>query len=195
MNRFQKLSRWLVLVVTAVIIILLAFIFRPKSAVYKLNSMESLKLINDPSLRVSEQDMSGKQLIDVRTPEIYAQGHPENAVNIPVRKLLDKESLALFDKLLHNGKEAVLFGTDELQVTAPLFLLQQMGYQNIKIWAGGYAVLNGFKNTEVSASEVPLITSSLLEVSKKNPSTENAPSAKKTKVIPVRRKASSGGGC
>ena len=198
MNRFLKTnSPWLSLLGLAVVIVILAFIFRPKSPDYQISANETLRLMNDHSMQVAIKDIAGKQLIDIRSSELYSQGHPESAINIPIRQLMDQESLELFDYLLKEGKEAILYGSDELQATAPLFLLQQLGYKNLKVLKGGLTSFNEFKEPELASTEVSVVDTAVIHVS---PELKNAPvtttvAKKSESVIPVRKEASKGGGC
>ncbi|HBY52230.1 MAG TPA: hypothetical protein DEH15_07240 [Marinilabiliales bacterium] len=196
MNPFIKLNKlWLSLLGLAVIIVFLAFLFRPKTIDFKLNANEAVKLMSDTQMQVSVTDLTGKQLIDIRPEDLFAQGHPENAINIPVRNLLDDESLELFDRLSDNGQAAVLYGSDELQATAPWLLLQQLGYKNIKIMKGGYTQNNEFKEPVLSSTEAMGLDTAAMRA--KSVLTEIPKTEKKKPqvVIPVRKEVSSGGGC
>lgn len=198
MKSFLKKNRlWLSLLGIAVFMVILAFIFRPKPIHYQMNANESLNLINNESVQVSIQNLSGKQLIDIRSAELYAQGHPELAINIPVRQLLDEESVELFDRLLINKQEAVLYGSDELQAAAPVLLLQQLGYSNVKLLKGGITETGEFKVSEPAATEVSVIDTTAMHVkSEVKKTSEIAPAKKKAEtVIPIRKEATSGGGC
>lgn len=198
MNRFIESNKpWLSLLGLAVIIVFLAFLFRPKSVEFQSNAKEAVKLMNNPSSQIEVKDIGDKQLIDIRSAELFAQGHPQNAVNIPVRNLLDKESIALFDRLLKNGKEAIIYGNDELQATGPCFLLQQMGYKNLKHLKGGYTTSDEFKESIPASSEtsIPDISdiqakSQTLDASGVTPETKKVDA-----IVPVRKQAPSGGGC
>lgn len=183
------------LLILAGLILLLAFIFRPGSSRYKLGPRQSLILLKDQSLQVSIQDLSQKQLVDVRSPELFSQGHPDHAINIPVRQLLEKESLEILGNLQQNGKEVVLYGMDELMATAPCFLLQQMGYRNVKVLKGGFSALEGFKEPDRASTEVSVITKEAFGAKQENLSAEKELKPKSETVIPVRKKVSSGGGC
>lgn len=194
MNPFIKSNKlWLGLLGLAIIIVFLGFLFKPKTINFKVNATEAVKLLSDPQMQVSISGLAGKQLIDIRPADLFAQGHPENAINVPVRNLLDDESLELFDRLSDNGQATVLYGSDELQATAPCLLLQQLGYQNIKILKGGYTVNSEFKETALLSAEVMALDTAVmkarpvkaLETEKKRPQV----------VVPVRKEASSGGGC
>ena len=198
MNSFIKSNKpWLSLLGLAVIIVFLAFIFRPKSLEYQLGADKALKLMNDQSMQVAVKDIAGKQLIDIRPSELFAQGHPENAINIPLRNLLDDDAIEVYDQLLSSGKEAIIYGSDELQATAPGLLLQQLGYKNLKILKGGLISSNEFKETALSSTEKMVMDAAAIRV---KPALAIAsgtkPENKKSEaVIPVRKKAYSGGGC
>lgn len=195
MNPFIKSNKlWLSLLGIAFIIVFLAFLFRPKSPEYQTEVSQSVKMVSDQNLQVAISNLSGKQLIDVRPADQFAQGHAELAINIPVRNLLDDESLELFDRLLKSGQEAVLYGTDELQAVAPCLLLQQMGYSKLKILKGGFLSDNQFHEPDPSATEIMLLDATAIKASdevKTNVTEQKKPQT----VIPVRKEQSSGGGC
>lgn len=198
MNRFIKTnSPWLSLLGLAVILVVLAFIFRPKSPHYLLNSKETITLMKDLSTGVDSKDMTGKQLIDIRSAELYSKGHPTDAINIPVRQLLDAESLELFDDLLEKGKDVILYGSDELQATAPLFLMRQLGYKNLKVLKGGINSSNEFNPTSLASTEVSVVDTAALHGKGEPLNMAITPEIKKKgeTVIPVRKEASAGGGC
>lgn len=197
MNRFLKMNfLWLGLLGLALIIVLLAYVLRPKSPEYKTNENISLQLIGDIANRVELKDVEGKQLIDIRTSDLFMQGHAENALNIPLRQLLDKESIVLINQLSANGKDIVLYGSDELQATAPWLLFQQLGYNNIKLLVGGITSGGAMNETAKASSEGPIFDPAMLNV--KTVQTK-APEAKvvskRETVVPVRKETSSGGGC
>ena len=199
MNPFIKTNKlWLGLLGLAVIIVFLAFLFRPKSPEYQTGTDQAVKMMIDPQNQVVISDLVGKQLIDIRPSELFAQGHPENAINIPVRNLLDEESIALFDRLLEQGSEAIIYGNDELQATAPCLLLRQLGYQNLKILKGGFTgSTNEFKETGIASTETSLLDIAAIQA---KPESSDASLAKSEKekpksIVPVRKQSSSGGGC
>jgi len=174
--------------------VFLAFLFRPKSPEYQTEKDQAMKMMIDQQNQLAISDLTGKQLIDIRSAELYAQGHPENAINIPVRNLLDDESLELFDRLLKNGEAAVLYGSDELQTAAPCLLLQQMGYTNLKTLKGGFVSTNEFKESALPASEVMLLDTATMKAKQEIKVSETEKKKPQT-VVPVRKGASAGGGC
>jgi rhodanese-related sulfurtransferase len=196
MNRFLKTNLpWLSLLGLAVIIVFLTFLFRPKSPEYQIGPDQTVKLMNDQQMHMAFSEIAGKQLIDIRPSELFAQGHPELAINIPVRNLLDEESLELFDRMLENGQEAVIYGSDELQAVAPWLLLQQLGYPNLKVLKGGFVTGNEFEEPALPSTEVMLLDTAAMKV-KQEPAKAQGPEKKKPQaIIPVRKEASSGGGC
>ncbi|MEI6138261.1 MAG: rhodanese-like domain-containing protein [Mariniphaga sp.] len=198
MDRLFKTNLiWFSLPALAVVIILLAYVFRPNTLDYKMNVGDCLKLVNDPSVFVDIKDLAGKQVIDLRTEEVFLKGHPEGAINLPIRQLLDEESLETLDELLESGKTAVLVGNNELQATSPLFLLRQMGYTNTKLLKGGFSTTNELVATDLAATEVSVIDTSAIHVKPalSNQTVTNSPSVKTESIKPVKKAVSAGGGC
>lgn len=197
MNRFLKTNmRWLGLLGLALIVVILAFIFRPGTREYHLSVNESQSFLNAQSNKIEVKEIAGKTLIDIRPANLYAQGHPDGAINLPIRQLLDKESVRVLDEATSKG-EVVLYGSDELQATAPGYLLEQLGYKKIRILRGGYTSANEFRESEKESAEVPIFDPSTFKV---HPdlakATELKVEKKKVEVVaPVRKAASSGGGC
>lgn len=195
MDSFIKSNRlWLGLLGVAFVIVLLAFLFKPKSIEFQANDKQSVSLISDKSLEVSVDNLAGKQLIDIRPADQFAQGHAELAINIPARNLLDDESLEIFDRLQKSGEEAVLYGTDELQSIAPCLLLQQMGYTKVKLLKGGFGADNKFVETTGAATEIMQLDQAAMKAPIPTTKTETV-KKKPQVVIPVRQEVSSGGGC
>jgi hypothetical protein len=111
--------------------------------------------------------------------------------------LLEKESLELLQKVAENGKEAILCGSYELQATAPWILLQQLGYKNILVLKGGITNNGELVDTELAASEATIIDMTAIHsnTDAAQPSAQSVVKKKSEAIIPVRKAASSGGGC
>jgi len=198
MNRFLKDNiLWLSLLGLALLVVVSAYIFRPEYPNYQTDIKQSLNLILNQSKQVSAKDIAGKQIIDIRSFDVFAQEHPQNAVNIPVRQLLGKESQEWIGKLTENGKEAILCGDNELQATGPWLLLQQLGYQNILLFKGGISNSGELVDTDLASSETTVIDITALRSNSEVIQSPAQPEVKKKPeaVIPVRKVASSGGGC
>ncbi|MCK9413149.1 MAG: rhodanese-like domain-containing protein [Prolixibacteraceae bacterium] len=198
MNRFLKDNiLWLSLVGLALMVVVSAYIFRPKYPNYQTDMNQSLNLIRSQSKQVLVKELAGKQIIDIRPSDQFEQGHPQNAINIPVRQLLDKESVVWLQKLSENGEEAVLCASNELLATAPWTLLQQLGYKNILLLKGGISDSGELVDTELASSETTILDMTAIRT---KPETVQAPVQTEVKkkpeaVIPVRKAVSSGGGC
>lgn len=198
MNRFLKKNKlWLSFLLMGVAIVLLAFIFSPESINYQISTEESVKLVNDQSIQIDVKDIAGKQIIDIRSSELFAKAHPEQAINIPIRKLLDDESVELFGRLSEDGKEVVLYGATELEAVAPSLLLQQLGYKNVKQLKGRITETGELQVSEPSSTEVSVIDTAAMRVKPEiKKAAEITPVKKKREVvIPVRQEVTSGGGC
>ena len=198
MNSFLKSnSSWLGFLALVLVILMLAFSFRPTPPEYRLNASQTFKLVKDSSKTINVSELTGKQVIDIRSAEMFAQGHAANAVNIPVRQLLDKESIKLFNELKAERKVAVLYGSSALQVVSPWLLLQQLGYANV-------LRLKGFINSESKLTQTEIVSSesSVLDISafgeKQKPyaAPKISGEPQKPETIKLGKKASSsGGGC
>ncbi len=198
MNRFLKDNiLWLSLLGLALLVVVSAYIFRPRYPNYQTDIKQSLNLILNQSKQVWAKDIAGKQIIDIRSAEVFSQGHPQNAVNIPVRQLLEKESQQWIGELTENGKEVILCGANELQATGPWLLLQQLGYKNILLFKGGISNSGELVDTDLASSETSVIDITAL---RSNSDVDQSPAKQEVKkkseaVIPVRKASSSGGGC
>lgn len=197
MNRFLKSnSPWLGLLALALLIIVLAFIFRPNPPEYRISASQSLKLMNDPSLVVPVKEIGGKQLIDIRSEELFGMGHAENAVNIPARQILDEESVKFFSRLQQKGKAAVLYGSSELQATAPWLLLQQLGYRNVLRLKGGIVSGSQLSEPDMVSTENQVLDTAFFRAKPVVISVPAATVEKKPEIVkPVKREARTGGGC
>lgn len=198
MNSFLKSnSIWLGLSTLALFIILLAYIFKPNPPEYRLNATQSLKLMKDKFATIAVKDMEGKQAIDIRTAEMFGRGHVENAVNIPVREILDEESIKLFRQLKSERKVAVLYGSDELQAISPWLLLQQLGYKNIFRLKGGFTSDNKLAETNLQSTESSVLDTAVLHANQgASPGSKPLIDKPKPESIHLGKKTTSaGGGC
>lgn len=81
------------------------------------------------------------QLIDLRTPHEFAEGHIEGAINIPAKNILDTD---YFDVLNQDEKINVLYCRGKNQAINIYMILHQLGFKNIKVSLGGYEYLNNY---------------------------------------------------
>ncbi len=144
------------------------------------------------------------QLIDIRNPYEYLKGHIETAINIPVYSILDNENLKFFKRMAADTVTIILYGKDQLEANSPWMLLNQLGYNNIKVLLGGY---DYYANGPLDFYDMPEIPEYLVEEAKYDfadiisqaglgqPSISSESS--REVVIPVRRKKKNvvEGGC
>jgi len=196
-----------------VLVIIIGLITLKKPEVkYELSPTESLALLNDPASGITPQqavdlqkDGAGKTVfIDIRNSIAFEKGHLKNAVNIPVRELFTKESRTVFHDLEKAGQEAVLYGETQQQATGPWLMLRQTGYKNVKLFTGNYSQLDPANADSLTRllpqlNETTLIDTAALKLVS-SPTTAGKGNAKpaitdKKTVAPVKKGASSGGGC
>ena len=210
MDELNKTNRLTIAVVAFAIVIIIGMItFRRPEVTYKHTPAESLALLNNPALLVTPaqttgivNDSAGKYVfIDVRNSIAFGQGHIKNAINIPVRELLSKKSRQIFHEIESANQTAILYGETQQQASGPWLMLHQTGFNSVKLFTGNYAQLNMANADSVTKllpqlSETPLIDTAALKAvsAPKQEKTEIKPAAKKT-VSPVKKEASSGGGC
>ncbi len=212
MNELSKTNRLTIVVVAILLVIITGLItFRRPDLKYVLSPNESLLLLNDKSLVVTPdqaaeilKNSAGKTLfIDVRNSIAFELGHVKNAVNIPVRELFDKKNKSVFRDLQKAGQKAVLYGETGQQANGPWLMLRQTGFENVLLFTGNYSQLDPANSDSVTRSlpqmsETPLIDTLALKAltSPANGSQEGMPAKPvKKSVAPVKKEASSGGGC
>lgn len=180
----------------ALFIILIAFLFRPNPPAFQLNSVKSLQLMNESSLAVKLEEMAGKQAIDIRTAELFAKGHAADAINIPVRQLLEPESIKLFKELKRHHQTVVLYGSTELQAVSPWLLLQQLGYENVVRLKGAYTSDNQLSASDLMVIEKALPDTSVFHVQQIQADVPEKAKEVKPQVIQIqKRESTKSGGC
>jgi len=81
------------------------------------------------------------QLIDLRTPHEYAEGHIKGAISIPAKNILD---LDYYNILNQDENINVLYCRGKNQAINIYMILHQLGFKNIKVSLGGYEYLNNY---------------------------------------------------
>lgn len=213
MQELIRTNRLIMVVAAFVLVIIIGLVtFKRPEVKYVLSPAESLALLNNPAALITPEqaaillkDSSGKTLfIDVRNSIAFERGHVKNAINIPVRELFAKENRSVIRDLEKSGQEAVMYGETEQEASGPWLMLQQTGFKNVKLFTGTYSQLDTANSDSLTRllpqfSETPLIdTAALKLVSISAGVTKNIPQSDKTakkSVSPVKKEASSGGGC
>ncbi|MBU2652166.1 MAG: rhodanese-like domain-containing protein [Bacteroidetes bacterium] len=151
-----------------------------------------------------EDSASGYQLIDLRTPYDFLQGHIRKAVNIPSSVLLQEDNLLFLQKLDKDSVTIVLYGNNQSQANLPWMLLKQIGIENVKVLLGGYDYIKGILIDPYAVEDLPnyLVEepafdfASLLEINT-SASGESPDNHQPEMIMPVRKKKSTAaeGGC
>ena len=124
-------------------------------------------------------------IVDLSTPADFRLGHIDEAVNIPLTLLMEKENL----DILKNHEQVLLSGVPYTQSAAALVLLRQMDFDGLKIVDEGevpaesaqYDYAEVFKNTkEKHAAEI--------EAGKPKPVVVEVPTKKAIKPQPKPKK-------
>jgi rhodanese-related sulfurtransferase len=213
MDELNKTNRLTIAVIGIVLVIIIGLVtLRRPDIKYSLTPEESIALLNDPALIITPEqasallkDSAGKTVfIDVRNSIAFDRGHVKNAVNIPVRELFAKKSKATFRDIEKAGQTAVLYGETQQQANGPWLMLRQTGFKNVLLFTGTYAQLDIANADSLirllpQISEIPLIdTAALKAISSPTSSGKEIAKPAKTEkktVAPVKKAASSGGGC
>jgi len=147
MKELTKTRRLSIATILFILILVVGFItFQKPDFEYKITPEESLSELNNPNNEIAPEamkklisnDENSTVLIDLRNPYQYNRGTLEDAINIPVSDILDKDIIAMFDDLQNKGTTVILFATDQQEANAPWMVLRQLGYKNMKVLMGGY---------------------------------------------------------
>lgn len=213
MEELNKTNRLTIIVVAIVLVIIIGLVtLRRPDIKYTLSPAESLALLNDTALVVTPnlaasllKDSAGKTVfIDVRNSIAFDRSHVKNAINIPVRELFSTKNKTILRDIEKSGQTAVLYGETQQQANGPWLMLRQTGFKNILIFSGNYSQLDIANSDSITRllpqlSETPIIdTAALKAISAPAIAGEVVAKPAKTEkksVIPVKKKASSGGGC
>lgn len=94
-------------------------------------------------------------LVDVRDEKSYENYSLPNAINIPLKKLLDEDSEAYLNQ---NQFDVVLFSNDNFYADQAWILCNRLGYKNLRVLKGGTnrwfsTIINPLKPSEDMTAE------------------------------------------
>lgn len=75
------------------------------------------------------------QIVDLRTKQQFDKSHIENAVNLPVKEIVENKSLSV----LKNSKVNILYSDDYSLASNINTYLKQIGYTNVKYLQANYS--------------------------------------------------------
>ena len=159
--------------------------------VYQVTPDEAMELMYDSTV----------VFVDVRNHYDYQADHLENAFNIQVANLLDKENKEYFDKWQADSLQVILYGKDELQVTAPWMLLYQLGYTNTRLLMGGMDYIDKLYSDQLAENETFNVETpaydyaGIIAAASSGESSEVTTQPKKKVVVRKKKKKAAEGGC
>lgn len=204
MKELNKTSR-LTMAVAAIVGIFifgLLTLHRP-DAVYKISPEQMLAIISKPGYMLGidqiqelvRQNDTKIVFVDVRNAVAYEGGHLPNALNIPFRDLLEGKNMERLREL-SRVQTLVIYGETTQQANGAWMLLQQTGFQELKMSGATYQEVNSHK-PDLAKSEAPLINTDVLKLivpAAPVSVSGGVPLVKKT-IIPKKVETSTGGGC
>lgn len=125
---------------------------------FELSTAEMLSVVLNEKYAVSpeegrellNQSADQYQLVDLRAPVEFAEGHLPGAVNVPAPQLL---GVTFLEDLRNSGMTYLLYGQDQLEANGPWMILRQLGFENVKVLQGGYAYLSAAESDSVPGYE------------------------------------------
>lgn len=144
MNGFKKIS---ILLLVSIVLFSCTSENRKKYAISTEDALEAyiskkdiLSVEKVANILLCKQDHIYR-MIDLRTPHEFAQGHIQDAINIPAKNVLDMDYYNLFNQ---DEKINVLYCRGKNQAINIYMILNQLGFKNIKVALGGYDYLNEY---------------------------------------------------
>ena len=126
----HELNPWRTLTTLSIFIIILIIGFltiNKPLLTYKLDTVESLNVLNDQDAcfypwqleGVLKKEVNNVVLFDIRNNFDFGQGHIPGAENMSANDLTLEENIKRLKDLNENGMTVVLYGEDQLQANAP----------------------------------------------------------------------------
>lgn len=81
-------------------------------------------------------------LIDLRNLSDFEKGHIKGAINIFASQILETAPIKLFRKIEKDGKTIVLYSHSPLESNSSWYLLNKLGFENVKILNAQIALVN-----------------------------------------------------
>jgi len=152
LEKTKRISISAILVILALIIGLLTM-KTPEITYVNCKNKSLANLIEQPifiTLKQYKEIKDKTVIIDIRTAFDFSKGHLEEAINIPLTSLLEKSSLAIFDKAKTDSITAVLYGKSAMDANKASTFLRQIGYTNTKV----IAIETSFDSYELTSKEI-----------------------------------------
>lgn len=145
----HELNPWKTMIALSAfaVILIVGFLTMHKPEMsYKLDMQQSLNAVQSKDVcfypwqlnSVISGETKDVVLFDIRDHFVFGQGHIPGAENLSASDLSSEESIDRLDELKDKKFTVVLYGQDQLQANGPVMLFRQVGFENVKVLAGGY---------------------------------------------------------
>ena len=207
MARKTKIAGLIAIVLIGIFLITLIFT-KKQIKQYHLSTSEILSKVRKFDNTISPQQFvditfsndSVYRFIDLRSANVFSEGHLKGAINIPVHRVLDKEYEYIFNQ---DKKINILYYSDHCGACGPWMILTQLGYKNNRILMGGYDYVKGYildkyspMSGDYQAEKAKYDYARIIGAQKGNSVSSSASTKGNNPVVPiVRKKKSGGGGC
>lgn len=105
-------------------------------------------------------------LIDLRNLSDFENGHIEGALNIFASQILETAPIKLFRKIERDGKTIVLYSNSPLETNSSWYLLNKLGFENVKILNAQIALVNNIlKVSPFNDENLPIDIASFIKKS------------------------------
>lgn len=143
MKELEKTRKISVSGVLFIVVILIGFLtFQKPKIVFQTEAKDTLKTVLSDEFTLKKATSLNSEtdlIIDVRTAFEYEQGHFTNALNIPIARLLEDESLSIYKKSLDNNLLMNIYGKSTKDASNTALFLSSLGYHNVKVIDGQYS--------------------------------------------------------
>ena len=136
MKELQKTKRISIAAVLTILLVIIALLsYKRPSHLYSESIENSLELVSNSDYIITQQDLEKFDLllVDIRSNIEYNKGHLDKAINIYAPEILDPKNSEVLQDLKEKNKTVVLYGSTPNEALTPFMLLQQLGYNNIKL--------------------------------------------------------------
>ena len=136
MKELEKTKRISIAAVLTILLVIIALLsYKRPSHLYSESIENSLELVSNSDYIITQQDLEKFDLLllDIRSNIEYNKGHLDKAINIYAPEILDPKNSEVLLDLKKKNKTIVLYGSTPNEALTPFMLLQQLGYNNIKL--------------------------------------------------------------
>lgn len=140
MKELEKTKRISISAVIFLLVLVIALLtYKKPKYIFLKSSEQTLQETVQKKYLLGQQefnkDSSNYILIDTRDLYEFNKSHLPNAVNIPLKDVLEKTTIDYLESINNQGKSPVLYGTDPTEVVSVWMTLYQLGFENTKVLA------------------------------------------------------------